>query len=803
VTLLVGLALPAAPNPTPPSPVPANLSADEQSLKNAHVEVTAQGVVGFLRNRIPGPENDAAVAPLVKQLTDKDAAGHAKAAADLVALGPAAVKPLRVVANNIEDTDAAARAQKCLALIEGPGGANLVISAVHLVGGLKPDGGAAVLLEYLPYADDAAVAREIEAALALVAVRDGKPDAAVLKALEDETPARRSAAAVALCQAGGISAHERVRPLLKDPKPTVRFQAALALANAHDAEVVPILIDLLAELPSAQRKDVENWLTDLAGEWGVKVPQGNDATARRLRRELWLAWWKNLDGKQLAEEFRSRTLSDAEFDKVTALIKKLDGDSADDREKASQELVALGHRAVPLLRQAGQSDNARVAAMSAKCVELIEKDSPNPLPGPAARLLVLRRPEGTLETLLGYLPFADNDTLAEELRDLIVAVAFRDGKADPLLVKALEDKVPARRGAAAYALCRAEQTDHLAAVRKLLQDPDPEVRLITARGLASIRQSDAVPTLIALLGDLPVSRAWEIEDYLSHLADGKGPNVVVTSDPASRAKARDAWEAWWKEQGHTVNLAKVDFTRRLLGLTLVVDNSGQVAELDAAGKVRWKITGLNGPMDAQLVPGQRVLVAEQNSNRVTERDMSGKILWSKDGVAQPFVVQRLRNGNTFIAGRNQILEVDKDGKEVYSHLRQNEWLMAATKFRDGQIAYVNNQGQYIRLTPDGKEVKSYHVAFPPNFGFNVAEILPNDNVVISVQAAGKVTELTPEGKTAWEVSVQHSGVPCRLPNGHTLVPNVTTSRIAEFDRAGKLVAEMKDLPVRPWRVDRR
>jgi len=38
----------------------------------------------------------------------------------------------------------------------------------------------------------------------------------------------------------------------------------------------------------------------LAGEWSIAVPQGNDAVSRKLRRELWAAWWNASDGSACA-----------------------------------------------------------------------------------------------------------------------------------------------------------------------------------------------------------------------------------------------------------------------------------------------------------------------------------------------------------------------------------------------------------------------------------------------------------------------------------------------------------------------
>jgi HEAT repeat protein len=80
------------------------------------------------------------------------------------------------------------------------------------------------------------------------------------------------------------------RDLLRDPSSAVRLRAALALAESNDAEAVPVLIDLLAELPSEQRRPVEEFLTQLAEEWAPAVEfKGEDEIARKIRRDAWAA----------------------------------------------------------------------------------------------------------------------------------------------------------------------------------------------------------------------------------------------------------------------------------------------------------------------------------------------------------------------------------------------------------------------------------------------------------------------------------------------------------------------------------
>ena len=59
------------------------------------------------------------------------------------------------------------------------------------------------------------------------------------------------------------------------------------------------LIDLLGELSGEHRALCEEFLTDLAGDWKVEVPEGKSPFLQRIRREVWAGWWKGTDGKTL------------------------------------------------------------------------------------------------------------------------------------------------------------------------------------------------------------------------------------------------------------------------------------------------------------------------------------------------------------------------------------------------------------------------------------------------------------------------------------------------------------------------
>lgn len=391
------------------------LAADEQTLKAAGLVPTGPGLLEFFQKRTQVKVERQNLAALVHQLGDKTPAIRDRAAGELISLGLAAVPLLRQAANELDDSEAAGRARQCLQSIEGNSGASLTAAAVRCLTAQKPVGTVEALLSYLPLAEDDRVVEEITTALAETALRNGKPEAALLKALQDPLPIRRVVAGEVLAKVGGDAERIAVRKLLQDPKPTVRLRVALTLAQYHDAEVVPVLIALIAELPPAQAHPIEEFLAGLAGEWAIAVPQGDDAMARRLRRELWMAWWNATDGPAILEEIKKRTPSDAEREKIHLLVLQLCNSEAAKREKATAELVALGPSAVPLLRQAANDPDGKASEPAKKCLQLLDATASPPLPAVTARLLALRKPPGGAEAILAFLPGAEDENMTNEL----------------------------------------------------------------------------------------------------------------------------------------------------------------------------------------------------------------------------------------------------------------------------------------------------------------------------------------------------------------------------------------------------
>jgi len=535
----------------------------------------------------------------------------------------------------------------------------------------------------------------------------------------------------------------------------------------------------------------------LAG-WGARAAAepGSIADDERVLRAAHVG----TDGPALLEFFRKRTVNDVDSSRIEKLIEQLGDDSFDVRQKASAALAALGNVAVPLLNQATHSDDIEVVRRSEKCLEQIKAGSGAAVPLAAARVLRQRKPPGAAAVLLAFLPSAENDLLSEEVRNTLAALAVRDGKPEKALVDGLGDKVPLRRAAAGEALCRAG-AKQLPAVRALLKDSEAAVRFKVAMALARARDREAVPVLIGMLGELPEGQAWQVVDFLCLLAEDQAPTESVGSDLSSRQKCRDAWAGWWAKHGRKVDLAKLDRAAPLLGYTMVILlDRNLIMELGADGKTpRWKIEDVQFPLDAQVLPGGRVLVAEQQGNRVTERTTKGEVKWEKQ-IDGPLMAQRLPNGNTFIATRTQLVEVDRTGKEVSSHSQPGgDLIMKAQKLPNGDVGVVTMGRRFLRLDSTGKELASFKVNVATSGGR--IDVLPNGHVLVPEMARDKVVEYDSGGKPVWEADIEEPIAAVRLRNGNTLVNSMKQKRAVELDRAGKEVWEYKSNTrvTRAWR----
>src|SRR5262245_21453210 len=535
----------------------------------------------------------------------------------------------------------------------------------------------------------------------------------------------------------------------------------------------------------------------------LQAPSRADKYAQAVRDEQVLREAGiDTDGPGLLAFFRKHTTTAADVANIEQLIKDLGDDSFRLRERATSRLMAIGDRAVPLLRRAEASRDPEVACRARKCLQQIKSGSAEALLSAAAGLLAVRKPEGTAKVLLDYVPFSEREYLTERIHAALAAVAVRAGKPEPVLVEALADRLAARRAAAGVALARAGVAGKVPEVRKLLQDPKALVRRLVGLNLARARDKQAVPVLIALLEELPAEEIGEIEDLLFTLAADKAPEVASGTSAEERKKYRAAWDDWYRASRDHLDMDRLAEATRVAGHTLILLlDEGRAVDLDSGKKLRWQVEGLKFPLDAEYLPGDNVLVAEYRGGRVSERNSKGEVVWEK-AVMEPLVAQRLPSGNTFIATSSRFSEVDKNGKEVWA---QNPpvggRVMKAVRLRNGHVACVTllASARFYEIDREGNVARNFPVQLSTSGGR--LDVLRNGHVILPEKENNRVVEHDTQGRRVWEAPFEQPIATARLANGHILVTSYQSKKAVELDRSGKPVWEYESTArlTRAWR----
>jgi hypothetical protein len=486
----------------------------------------------------------------------------------------------------------------------------------------------------------------------------------------------------------------------------------------------------------------------------------------------------------LLDYFQQRTLTSDDEKKIAALVRQLGSDNYRERELATRTLLSRGVAALPFLRAAAQPGaELEVKRRAQTCIAKIEATNQPEVTAAALRLLVQQHGDRAAATLLRFAPFAEQDYVEEQVLTALAGMVDVK-KIDPAFLAALEDSKTSRRAAAAFALARLDDITVKKRVQPLLDDKESIVRLRAAEGLLLGRDQRAVPTLIALLGDNDARISSRAEEILYLVAGDKSPapNLEYAD------KWREAWHAWWKKN-ENIDLSKYADRPPFLGLALIPEmHAGKVFECDKKGKPRWSIDGLTLPIDAQSLPGGRVLIAELTGNRVTERDRAGKTLWTHP-IKSPIACARLANGQTFIGTNYSLLTVTKDNKEtVYYKPEQGYYIHSVQRLANGHSVMVSMAGEVREVDTKGSVIRRVPLANLGGGGnWCGIESVPGNRYL--VVRSGQVHEIDYTGKSHWDHALPSACYASRLPNGNTLI--VCSERVVEVDRFKKVVWERK------------
>lgn len=168
----------------------------------------------------------------------------------------------------------------------------------------------------------------------------------------------------------------------------------------------------------------------------------------------------------------------------------------------------------------------------------------------------------------------------------------------------------------------------------------------------------------------------------------------------------------------------------------------------------------------------------------------------------------LPNGNLLFSTGKGVLEMTRQNDTVF-HYASESPIFACQRLKNGNTFIGEcNAGRLLEVSPEGKIVSDICIlpegVSDGTFAFmRNARKLDNGHYLVAHYGDECVKEYDQAGKVVWQVKIPggpHSVI--RLPDGHTLVAvadKTQNPRIVELDKQGKVVWELsnKDIPGKP------
>ena len=271
------------------------VASDEKLLRQYDVKSDGRSLLTFLRERSLTEEERAQMVELVKQLGDSEFEKREEASQKFVARGRLSIPFLKTALHH-HDPEIVRRAQTCLDDISGGPGPSLPAAAIRVLARKKPDGAVAMLLRYVPFADDESVEEECLTALRTLGLTDGKASDLIVLALKEKESARRAAAAYTVAASSDREQRQLAVELLGDRSPRIRYRAVQGLLAARDSRGIPVLIDFLRDGPPEFTWRAEEMLLRVAGDQGPSTTYSTEDERKKMHA-AWQKWWKDNETK--------------------------------------------------------------------------------------------------------------------------------------------------------------------------------------------------------------------------------------------------------------------------------------------------------------------------------------------------------------------------------------------------------------------------------------------------------------------------------------------------------------------------
>lgn len=534
-----------------------------------------------------------------------------------------------------------------------------------------------------------------------------------------------------------------------------------------------------------------------------------------------------VDAKSLLQYLHDRSPDYVDSKVVGALIQQLGHREFAKREEATRELKRIGVYALSAIRVAAESPDLELARRAKECIQETSKIENCTMPFVVVRRLVRLRPEGALEALLHYLPVVIDPATEEEMCYGIDEL-IKTQKAMPVvLLDALQDRSAPRRAIAACLVALRGSPEQRAAVRKLLSDVAPFVRLRAAQGLLARKDKSSIPILISLLENTRIAVAWQAEELLHWVAGDDAPECYVGSGQAEiRKQCRSGWESWYGKHGAGLDMNLLDNVQRVPRLLILSQSEsgkqdGRISLWGCSGKPRWQLKATG---QAQFVEPDRILVSDnvfekpdrtklskqefanvimsRNCGKIYECDLHGKTIWNDESKEPVNNVCRLSNGHLLLLSGIKLREVTldttvpdagqfRDADQISFHCLETT--------ADGLVVCARNIGHDGRTLARCDVSSGQIVAMTSvhdvvsNLDWRRARGHSNGHYLLLERfTCGGLLEIDAAGLSVWRYSAGFPVDTRRLRNGNTLVScgSFGRGRVIEVDADGRLLCEM-------------
>ena len=761
------------------------LSTERELLKTAGFNpANTQSLIPLFKGRSSSIPAKASIEKLIAQLINGNPEEKLAAKKDLICMGDYVISTLKKALGEILDPASEKNLKECIELVEGKGSETLISSALKVIASEGKAESSEVLFAYLPFASEEILRNECESTLRGLFTTSGT---VFEQTLTDTNPYKRAVAAEILVRKGNPKQISMAKSLLNDTSSLVRTRLVLAFLEQKDRVAMPTALKLLASDSKDTSSLIETALATLAGELAIQGPKNDDSISRSINQAAWGGWWKSINEQDLLSVLRESTAPMAMIAEADKIFKD------NNIELIKKHINSKSFKSNPAM----QAFLLNRAAFDMNIATLIEPDSnaiklllqSNQVTPALIRLITLVRPANAIEIILAYIPSCNDDNIQDLLGECLGLYLNDQNTIPPALIAASTSSIEEIRTFAGRVLAQSPNEIAQKTCTTLLSDSSIRVRFEVARESIKNQNKSAIPALIELMTKVPAEKVEAIDQTLRAIAKDKSPE----SKNDSKVDAV-AWNTWWQKEGTQLVLTPGLKNQEALKNFLVVESfnqekkSGRVFLITPSGKTLWEIANLSNPTDALLLPNNKILITEQGANRITERDTKGNISWEKSAT-NPFLSQRLSNGNIFIASRNKIVEVGRNGNEIFSFSYPNETILAACKTRTNEYALLSYNGVFLKLDSKGNEVSKSRIPFPTNFGINGGAITQNDRVLVSIPTLNKIMEFNFSGQATWESTITMPGIPTKLPNGNVVAPSLNGSKIVEIQMDGKIIYE--------------